>query len=646
MLAFFLFLLSQSCFSQTEERIAITAATPYGDTGQNYQPWLDDNLANEVENNWSEENQKYVAVILTLAKKTQLSRLALYDGQGEFEDKPAYLFALNNGTKTYIGKFDGQQYQAWADLPVSATATADALMVWKFGNNIPQKIKVYGNGAADADASESSAAPVVLAPPAPLKTSTSGRRITIEVTFDQAPGAASSTLTDLKYDKQAVLQFEVDDNNSGAVPIANYLARGSGHPTLTDGCGNAVNYRLAVAVNGRSNYDNQDNGSGLSGRATWAQLAALVQDGNALENHGYYHDMTGNYNFGGDIARNLRENVAFVYNRLKNQGVEYRMRTVVRPNADPGYVRAADAAGYLGATSQGEENGYAKYPKYAKTVDVQTLPAGGFVHLGRNFSELSSSEQINDVKQDVDQLLAGSNASTHLLYRVGTHLSSLSAAQSVFGHLAATANDRVWVTHMDELLEYLEVKRRVVKSEALSGNKLTITLDYGNVPAINRYRDLSLRVRGGTIQSVKVSGADRSSYNRRTGLINVFEQNTSFADPAKDTGLTSGPADAALRAAVPAPAPIPAETQAQLSAYPNPFLTQTTVQFALPEAGLATLDLLDVSGKVVRHLFAGPVAAGTPQQLPLSREGFTQKFYILRLITARKVLTHKLGLTP
>lgn len=645
LLAFFLFVLSQRGFSQTEERVKLTAATASEDTGQDYAPWLDDDLWHKVTKNWEKTNEKYVDVTLRLEKKTQLSRLSLYDGEDVFKKNPAYIFALDGGTRTYLGTFDGQQYQAWVDLPASGIM-ADAILISKYGNNFPEKINVFGAAVAAAPAwapsPDPAPAPVPApvpfpTPPVPAKTTKSANLVTIEVTFDQAPGAASSTFTDLKYGKEAVFQFEVDDNNDVLLPIADYLAHSYSRPTLTDGCGNAVNYRLAAAVNSRSNFNNGDYGDGrYSGKVTWPQLAAFVRDGNALENHGLYHDLWGNYSFSGDAARNLRENLLNVYAQLKQSGVEYRMRTVVRPNSDNGYVRAADEAGYLAASSEPKDDSYVKYPMELPTVDVQTLP-GGFVHLGRRFSDLNDWTQLNGVKDNIGKMLAGSNATTHQLFRLGTHVAPFSATQYLFDYLHSVAGDRVWVTHMDELMEYLEVKRQVVKSEYLNYNKLTITLDYGSVPAINRYRDLSLRISGGAIQSVMVSGADNSSFNRSSGLVNVFKQNTSFKDPAKDWETTTD----YLRAAAPAAAEV---KELQLSAYPNPFSSQTTVQFALPQAGLATLDLLDLDGRVVRHLFAGQAPAGAVQRLPLSREGLSQKLYIVRLVTAHKVLTQKLVL--
>ncbi len=56
----------------------------------------------------------------------------------------------------------------------------------------------------------------------------------------------------------------------------------------------------------------------------------------------------------------------------------------------------------------------------------------------------------------------------------------------------------------------------------------------------------------------------------------------------------------------------PAETQfgPELAAWPNPFNPHTTLSFSLPAAGNISLDLFDVSGRLVRHLAGGAYSAG------------------------------------
>ena len=178
-------------------------------------------------------------------------------------------------------------------------------------------------------------------------------------------------------------------------------------------------------------------------------------------------------------------------------------------------------------------------------------------------------------------------------------------------------------------------------------------LNYGNVSANNRFRDVSLRVSAGgaSIQSVRVVGADNSSYNASTGLVNVFKRQTTFADPAASWQRSSSPTSSSSAGNSPAPSPAPAASAAlpstaaePLSAYPNPFTARTTLRFALPRSEKATLELRSLTGQLVRVLYVGTPSAEEVQTIELASTGLSQQLYIVRLITASKVFTKKLVL--
>ena len=68
------------------------------------------------------------------------------------------------------------------------------------------------------------------------------------------------------------------------------------------------------------------------------------------------------------------------------------------------------------------------------------------------------------------------------------------------------------------------------------------------------------------------------------------------------------------------------------SLYPNPFHQSTTVRFMLPEAGVATVDVLDVVGRRVDRLLEGPLAAGD-HNLTWTADGVPSGCYFVRLRT-------------
>jgi len=146
-----------------EEAIGITTITPSINTGQDYSPWLDDNLNNLVQNNWNPINSQYIDVTLRLAKTTVLSRLSLFDYEGEFPTMPATIYAQNGSQRTLIGTFTGELYNQYVNMTVAGSITADAIVVHKYGNNIPVKIKVFGRTGASGPTT-----PTVPTPTAPV----------------------------------------------------------------------------------------------------------------------------------------------------------------------------------------------------------------------------------------------------------------------------------------------------------------------------------------------------------------------------------------------------------------------------------------------------------------------------------------------
>ncbi|MBC7423141.1 MAG: hypothetical protein H7334_06745, partial [Ferruginibacter sp.] len=144
----FLFSIIYSISSaQGDSRIKITAISSNINTGQNYSSWLFDDLSNLVPSIWSTANNQYVDVTLLLESKSYINRLLLYDYEGVFTDNPATIYAVNGTQKTLLGTFTGTQYKVFVTLAASSPILADAIIIHKYANGIPQKIQVFGNPA-------------------------------------------------------------------------------------------------------------------------------------------------------------------------------------------------------------------------------------------------------------------------------------------------------------------------------------------------------------------------------------------------------------------------------------------------------------------------------------------------------------------
>ncbi len=144
LLCCFFLLANLISFSQADQRVAITAIIPAENTGQDYSSWLSDDLSNLVPNCWLPSNNKYTDVKLALGTKSRISKLSFYDYEGIFTNAPAAIYALNGSQQTFLGQFTGDSYMQWVDLVLPTPVVADAILIHKFYNNIPQKIKVFG----------------------------------------------------------------------------------------------------------------------------------------------------------------------------------------------------------------------------------------------------------------------------------------------------------------------------------------------------------------------------------------------------------------------------------------------------------------------------------------------------------------------
>ncbi|MEJ7913173.1 MAG: T9SS type A sorting domain-containing protein [Chitinophagaceae bacterium] len=374
------------------------------------------------------------------------------------------------------------------------------------------------------------------ASPGILFAQASSNSITVAVTFSSNPSTASAAFTDLKYNKQGVFNYEMDDRSAGMRDVFAFFNGGTApvnsisYPgkTFTDGCGNPIKWRAAVATNALLQSNNSD-WVNYNNCLNWTEMANLVNNSWAIENHGFYHNKTGTYANGENTNKNINDNTTYIRERLQEQGVQYVPRVMVVPNNDAGYVPRAEALGYLAAASQGALDGYTIYPQSVdNTLSISSLPQG-FAMYNRGLKDGWDAGTVGYYQGIINNnFLGGMSASNKKMWRFAGHYFSapdFDKFVTLMNYLETEAADRVWMTTLQEFLEYRETKAMVVKTESISGNTLTITLDLSSLPANNRFRDMSLLVTANTsISSVVVTGADASSFNAATGLINVFEK--------------------------------------------------------------------------------------------------------------------------
>src|ERR1700744_3809285 len=134
-------LLSSTSQAQTVVVLPFTKVTASPNIGEDFTPWFNNDLSQEVENVWGPGTQIWSNLTLPLQQHSIVTKVLFYDMEGTFADRPDSIYALNGTKKTLIGTFTGPQYKTWDGFTLKTPVEADAIIIRKFGNNIPQKVQ-------------------------------------------------------------------------------------------------------------------------------------------------------------------------------------------------------------------------------------------------------------------------------------------------------------------------------------------------------------------------------------------------------------------------------------------------------------------------------------------------------------------------
>jgi len=75
--------------------------------------------------------------------------------------------------------------------------------------------------------------------------------------------------------------------------------------------------------------------------------------------------------------------------------------------------------------------------------------------------------------------------------------------------------------------------------------------------------------------------------------------------------------------------------------YPNPFNAQTRIAFELARAGEVTLEVFDITGRLVRRLVDGRIAEGT-HEISLDARDLPSGVYVYRLAAGEVIEAKKM----
>lgn len=358
--------------------------------------------------------------------------------------------------------------------------------------------------------------------------------MTIIVSFDQPPTAATTIKAPLKYNKDFALSMQIDDGHESIFTYAYPFFMGGEigsqtYPglTYTDGCGNDINFKMSTAqfsFNGdnENGPDTHVPGSGF-GQVTWPQMDTLYKNGWGIINHGVNGNASEETGF---MEYSLNRNKSYTRRKLFSTtegGVLTRLH--VNPNGSLPWSAAAFGLGYRAALNQHISESF----------------------MGNNGGNVNSSSvnfiqpqnlyrfhNANIVVTDYTQGLADSSINddnywgvifTHSIdgeYPLASFISDFTIIESTFG---SSGSDNILMTTDEEIINYLLIRDSLNLNSTLVGNTLVITVN-GNLPNDLRYYALSLVINADeNISNITVIGADstnNSAFGSNDALINLF----------------------------------------------------------------------------------------------------------------------------
>lgn len=396
---------------------------------------------------------------------------------------------------------------------------------------------------------------------------------TIVITFNSAPGAATATITPLKYNKKFAYSYTFDDSlDDGYDPAfiymnggySTYLGQYFGGLYFTDGTGNNVPFRAGLAWYSRNSSNYSDIHINTPSYITWDELQELSDNGWDIFNHGYtsasvtdpdyvYYvgdpggHATGTLDYSYELTQNNAE-VASHVNLKNNAGISvgaFQMSQVVLPNGDTNYTQPAFDNNYKAIYNQSNDffiNG--STTTIPDLIDTSQVISYNPYFMTRWFDYesryLSGGEFPGALFNRVDQLAALSTGSHHYWGHSFTHQLTTSlypndwnggmtftSWKSLMDHIENTygrfGDDSAWVAGAEEVYDYNIVKQNTVLNQSLVGNQLTIEFDTSAVPTDLRHYALSILVDSNTAISDISYGTDFTHHtaNINTGLINL-----------------------------------------------------------------------------------------------------------------------------
>ena len=318
----------------------------------------------------------------------------------------------------------------------------------------------------------------------------------------------------LKYNKHFAYSFTLDDGYRSAYLTAFPLLNGGkisnssinewkidqgGDGTTSeglfysDGMGNKIPFKLALAINGGSIRDLPEN----RGHLSWAEIKEMYNAGWDILNHGFHHATKQGTNYLTEVTENtasIKQNLDFTMSHFVVPGGEGDEKYYLE------YEKEALNNGHFSASSY---YGVGPVFKVDSKVDLdKMISARTFVQSSKDTITFKTMDRylktIDSIVKQPEPVWF--NDFTHgtgntNLWNVSMRFPDFKYYMTTLANkYGAKGNDSIWMAPWQEVYEYIWLRDRIKVDYKQKNKEIEVTIELPEIPEIFRYQDISLAI--------------------------------------------------------------------------------------------------------------------------------------------------------
>jgi hypothetical protein len=337
----------------------------------------------------------------------------------------------------------------------------------------------------------------------------------------------------LKFNKHLAYSFTLDDGYRSAYLTAFPLLNGGkiskssisewkndqgGDETIsnglfyTNGLGNKIPFKLALAINGGAIGDLPAN----RGHLSWPEVKEMYNAGWDILNHGFHHATKHGTNFLTEVTENttsIKQNLDFTMSQFVVPGGE----------SDPGYQLEYErdalangsfsVASYVGSGPiiNAKEKVNLDKMIYARTFVQSSKDTIGFKTMDHYLKTLDSVAKLqNPVWYNEFTHGVGNGNLWSLSMRFPDFKYYMTTIANKYG---AKGDDSIWMAPWQEVYEYIWLRDRIKINYEQNNKEGLVTIELPEIPETFRYRAISLAIDASSKFEIESNSSDFKIYD-------------------------------------------------------------------------------------------------------------------------------------